>query len=447
MAEPLKTLLPQNLEYEKCVLAAMLVYPEKCQQVLNFLKPDDFHNSQNKLIFQACIKLAEQNKPVELPTVVNHLTERGQHDRVSASYVSSLVDEVIPSSLQTYIEDIRNKSVLRTAIKTSYAVIKACQESGADGKTIPGQIQEGIRNIEKGLLSGALALDDPGKPLIEILMDKHDQDYNRDPNALLGYNLQKFRTLAMNIDGVQPGFYVIGAATNVGKTALLCNLALDLLYSNDDLTGIYFSLDDNKDVIINRLLSIETGIPLNQVQRRQKKEKWEKALEGAYEYLYKLANEKRLFIKDASEIKDVVDLDLEIKRRMNRDLFVVIDGLYNLDVGYSGPDPRKENVERANKLKSLADEYRIPVICTGELVKAVQDKEPTIGNLMESGKFAYNANLCLLIFPNSWDEYDDKDVLEPVLNMKYAKNKLSHIRTTAKVKFVRENSRIEECEG
>jgi replicative DNA helicase len=278
-------------------------------------------------------------------------------------------------------------------------------------------------------------------------MDKIERDQSRDPDKLLGFKLEKFKTLARKIDGVQPGFYVIGAETNVGKTALLCNLTLDLIDSNDDLTGIYFSLDDNKDVIVNRFLSIETGIPLNAVQRRQP-ENWVETLDNGHGYLYGLAANKRLIIRDASEIKNISDLEQEIIRRMNRDLFVVIDGLYNLDVAYDGPDARKENIERANSLKRLADEYRIPVICTGELrkkdAKAKQDKIPTIHDLMETGKFAYNANLCLLIYPESWEDYDDED--EPILNMKYAKNKLSHIRTTGKIKFIRTTSQIEECE-
>jgi hypothetical protein len=294
-----------------------------------------------------------------------------------------------------------------------------------------------------------LAVDnDPFYPLTETLMDKYERDYARDPDRPLGYELQKFKTLSKNIDGVQPGFYVVAAETNAGKTAFLCNLTLDLLDSTPELTGIYFSLDDNKDTILNRFLSINTGIPLNQVQRKQQYEKQEKMLSDGYSYLTKLAEERRLSIRDASEIADIDDLELEIKRRMNRNLFVVIDGLYNLDVGSQGADTRKENIERANKLKNLADIYRIPVICTGELRKkergAGADRSPSIDDLMETGKFAYNANLVLLIYPEAWENYNSED--EPTLNLKYAKNKLSHVRTTGKIKFIRKTSQIEESE-
>ena len=84
---------------------------------------------------------------------------------------------------------------------------------------------------------------DPFEPLTKHLGDKYEMDMARDRDKLLRYELSKFRRLAENIDGIQAGFYAVGAETNAGKTSFLCNLTLDLLDSNKNLTGIYFSLD------------------------------------------------------------------------------------------------------------------------------------------------------------------------------------------------------------
>jgi len=144
-------------------------------------------------------------------------------------------------------------------------------------------------------------------------------------------------------------------------------------------------------------------------------------------------------------MKDIEDLEREIKRRMNRRVFVVIDALYNLDIGVMA-DQRKENIERANLLKALSNRYEIPVLCTGEFRKTEQkgkeDKPPTVDDLMETGKFAYNANLVLLIYPTSWEAYDSED--EPTLLMKYAKNKLSHFRGMQNLIFTRSTAQLKE---
>lgn len=298
----------------------------------------------------------------------------------------------------------------------------------------------------EGLVANLRKWADPFERQAYYLLAKYQKDFNRDPNELLGYRLTRFQNLARNIDGVQPGFYVVGAETNTGKTAFLSNLTLDLLDSNEDLVGLYFSLDDSREVIFNRLLSISTGIPLNMVQRKQPGERQQEMLRGGYEYLPDLSKEKRLLVFDASYIQDIHQLELEIARYANRKLFVIIDALYNLDVGGNGDNLRKDNIERANKLKALAARHRISVICTGELRKKErkdgQDKNPTIHDLMETGKFAYNADLVILLYPENWEEYDDSD--SPRIVMKVAKNKLSHYRRSQLLRFHRATSRFEE---
>jgi replicative DNA helicase len=184
---------------------------------------------------------------------------------------------------------------------------------------------------------------------------------------------------------------------------------------------------------------------LNQVQRPQQNQNYEKRLNNVYSYLTDLAKGKRLFMHDASEIHGIEALELEIKRRLNRKLFVVIDGLYNLDIGINA-DQKKENIERADILKALADTRRIPLICTGELRKSkdrrVTNKPPMNNALMETGKFAYNANLVLLLYPDNWEDYDSQE--EAILLMKYAKNKLSQFRGSEELIFKKTVSQIEE---
>jgi replicative DNA helicase len=428
-------------------MGTIIAWPEMRRQLLDNLKPDDFYTTENRLIFKTCLELDKKDKPIDLPTIKTALDNKKTD--IKASYLSEMVNYLVAGKAEAYVEELRNKAVLRRGIETANAIMKACYQPDTAGKTVAADIQAVMRRIEEGLCTGYLSLDDPHESLSETLMEKHERDQNRDPDEPLGYELEKFKALAKNIDGVQPGFYVVGAETNAGKTAFLCNLTLDLLDSNLDVSGIYFSLDDNKDVILNRFLSINTGIPLNQVQRPQTSDKHKNMLQGGYSYLFNLADSERLFVKDASEIADIDDLRLEIKRRMSRKLFVIIDGLYNLDVGGTGADIRKENIERANELKSIADAYRIPVICTGELRKkernAPADRAPSIDDLMETGKFAYNANLVLLLYPDKWEDYNTED--EPLLNLKYAKNKLSHVRTTETIKFIRKTSQVEEHKG
>ena len=73
-------------------------------------------------------------------------------------------------------------------------------------------------------------------------------------------------------------------------------------------------------------------------------------------------------------------------------------------------------------LKAIADQYEIPVIGTAEVRKSIQKQETrklSLDDIMESAKFAYNANLVWLLSETS----NENDQVS--LNLKYAKNKLT----------------------
>ena len=280
----------------------------------------------------------------------------------------------------------------------------------------------------------------------EFLKEKQIRESTRTAE-LLGYGLRAFPEIAKSTDGIQPGFYIIGAYTSKGKTALATNLFLDLLLSNPGTKGLYFSLDDNRAVIINRFLGILTGLRLNQVQRKPESPGDEGKIIKAYGELIGLAEAGRLIVKDISEINHVDALEIEIRERAKENVFVVIDGLYNLETGNTYSGIREENIERANKVKTLVDTYRIPVIATGELRKKspgeALDRAPSINDLMETGKFAYNANLVWLLYPESPEQYEEE--IEPVLILRYEKNKLSHCTEKQRLVFTKATGKIREA--
>ena len=333
-------------------------------------------------------------------------------------------------------------------------------------------IQDILQNIESNREAGTLTLDalkkpldairqhvtrglntltkrGAGKPLDKYLQEKHDRDLQRKPGEPLGYRVPGFRELTDHIDGLQPGLYIIGAETNVGKTAFLCSLFWSLL-KGTDLTGFYFSLDDGKDIIINRLLAIETGIFLNQVQKPKEHNNQAK-IQAAYDTLGAYATEDRLVLLDIGDIESIDEIEREITQRLHTDsnVFVMIDGLHNLDAGGENQwDTRRMNEERANQLKAMVDTHRIPVIATAELRKRNKAEKrndpPTLDDVKETGKYAYNANLVWLLYPEDMDAYNTTE--EPTMKLQYAKNKLSHFRGTQDMTFSRAKSRITERE-
>jgi DNA primase catalytic core len=280
-------------------------------------------------------------------------------------------------------------------------------------------------------------------PLSDRLLGKYQDEKNRTGN-LLGFPLTKFKSLCENIDGVQSGLYLIGAETNVGKTAMLTNVSMDLIESNPDVRVVYFSMDDSWNVIANRLLGILTEIDLNLVQRRQTNDADTIKLKNAYHYLMELADHDRLMIKDLGEVSNYDQIEAIIRELSDDNFAVFLDGLFNVEVSSQGKSIREANIERANKLKTLVDSYNVPIVCTAELRKKTRedgkDKAPTIHDFMETGKFGYNANVAWILS----SKYADSGLDKTPVTLKYEKNKLSGFKGGQELTFNRNKGIIKE---
>jgi DNA primase len=291
-----------------------------------------------------------------------------------------------------------------------------------------------LQRTEEELLRNQEKIRKGFSPLWVRLEDKKARDEQREPGAFLGFRLKTFRKFAKDLEGIQRGFYILGAQTNVGKSAFLTNLFADLLQTNPEAHGLYFSLDDPDETIMNRFLGILSGLPLNQVQMRQVKPEDRERLEGAYQTLRGWSQDGRMELLDISQVYEMDQMALAIRdRAMEPGLFVMVDDIHNIGVGdYAGK--REENIERANKLKALTDTYGIPTICTAELRKS-DNQEPVLADLMETGKFAYNANWVGLLWDKRNGEPQSGESGTFPVYLKTVKNKLSSVKMTRTLLF------------
>jgi DNA primase len=273
----------------------------------------------------------------------------------------------------------------------------------------------------------------PAQPLVEFYKRQFELEMERTPDGPLGYKLRKFPGITKNLDGIQPGFYVIGGCPDVGKTALMTNLFLDVLSSNPETRGIYFSFDDNREVIRSRLISVWTEIPRNKVRKGHDSPLLYAKKKRAHNELMSFVVSRRLDIKDLSEISDMDDLELEIRRRAGDDFIVFIDGLINLRTG----DLVLEQVDRANRIKQWVDTYRIPVFCTANLRKPSGDgRGPKLADLIELGHYWDAASAVLFLHENQQGDAD-RGASDPVqLTLKFEKNKLSDFKGAVQLTFI-----------
>ncbi|MCX6133026.1 MAG: CHC2 zinc finger domain-containing protein [Ignavibacteriales bacterium] len=285
----------------------------------------------------------------------------------------------------------------------------------------------------------------PQTPLSEYLGEKKLADRNRTAGKRIGYQLNTFSEVDSKLCGLQAGLYIAAADPNIGKTAFMVSLAIDVLKANPDVHSLFYTMDDSRDTIINRFLANRTDMAINSIRFKPVGTPEEQMIDTAYKEMGQWASSGRLDIKEISEWLTMSAIQNDIQSHPHRDKLVVfIDGLYNVPMDENFRSLREENIQRANQVKQLVKLFKIPVIATAEFRKQGREEPAagrgarTIHDIMETGKYGYNADLIWLLSPKDPDKYATED--EPIILMEFGKNKLESFRGRIELKFIRAKS-------
>jgi len=323
-------------------------------------------------------------------------------------------------------------------------VARQAQKLIADGQ--PEQAIKVVQETTSTLQSEFWRSREPEKEkLDDYLVEKRKRDGQRLQGSRIGYELKDFSEIDKVISGLQSGLYIFAADPNIGKTAMMVSLMIDVLRSNPDVSCLFYSMDDSRDAIVNRMLAHLADMMINQVRFKLANPADEAALDTAYAQLNKWFKEGRIDIRESTAHLTMSRIQSEIQMHENRSKLVVfIDGLYNVPVDTDSGSLREENIDRANQVKQIVKLFAIPVIATAEFRKQGRDesnsgkKERTIQDIMESGKYGYNADLIVLLTPKDPDNYGSE--AEPIIIADFGKNKLESFRGKMEFKFIRAKS-------
>lgn len=238
----------------------------------------------------------------------------------------------------------------------------------------------------------------------EIVEDIKVREKSKKNNT--NYYNTKFNDLDKIITGFRKGdFVIIGARPSVGKTALAMNIALNM-NCIADINVAFFSLEMSADSLVYRTLSCLSTIPHADLQY--------KVFDvDKHNYLDRVTG----LMKEGFYINDKPNMDLdtlcsESRRlvRKNKVEVIFIDYLGLISYDYNKFMPRHEQVANVSKtLKDLARTLKVPIVALSQLNREVQDKEPNLFNIRESGALEQDADMVLLMhkIDNSEDNGND----------------------------------------
>ena len=418
--------IPQNLQAERAVLGACLLSSEALADVSEILKPEDFYDLSNKTVYEICLSMYMENKPVDLITFQNEAMNRGVFERIGGQpFLAELVgDEMLVSHSGYYAEIVKSAALRRR-------VISAGQKIMTLGGNTEIEAVELISESEKLILEASNEKDTSGSMTLGAMMpsvmeriNEHRTGVKRNSGFISG-----FTDLDKIIVGFQPGsLNIIAARPSMGKTALALNIAQ---FGGEPSNHVmFFSLEMTSEQLIHRMLSAETlklgeQVGISSITSGELTDYEFYTLQRASQRL----QTRNISIYDSSELT-AMDFRTKCRRFKTRhpDLsLIVVDYLQLMSSGRKSDNRNHEVSEISRILKSVAVELECPIIALSQLSRETErrtEKKPQLSDLRDSGAIEQDADTVIMLYREDYyGENENTDLMDSKADLRIAKNR------------------------
>lgn len=387
----LNRLPPYNLEAERGVIGAILLDPHLSDDVGTIVRADDFYLDQHRRIYRRLQDMNAAASGVDLTLLVEQLRASGELVEIGGeAYLAELMTSVqVTAHAVYYAQIVRQNAIRRELIQACESILSDAYAPEIQPKTLLSQAEEKIFALNDDRGSSAL------QPMKDVMQDV--------------FHLIDARA-AGEVDGVPTGFLdldqmlgglhgseliILAARPSMGKTALATNIA-DYVAVEAREPVLFFSLEMAKTELALRMLCARGRISGEHLRGSLSQKE-----QASFNIAANALSEAPLYIDDTSS-RTVTEIGA-VARRLKR-----LEGLGLIIIDYLGLiepdnslDPRQEQVAKiARRLKGLARELNVPVLCLSQLnrmTEMTKDNRPRLSHLRESGAIEQDADVVMFV--------------------------------------------------
>jgi replicative DNA helicase len=397
--------LPYDSDAERATLGSIILNREAIIPIAVFLKAAHFYVEKHAWIYEAVTECYDQSTPPDLRTVADALRRRDRLDAVGGvSYLSDLIDAV-PTSyhVEFYARIVERTAMRRAGILAGGTICALFYDERSD-------LDQAI-TAAYGALDGATAraaTDDgllPVAATVDAMYEAIAAAMDKGEGPRFGLSTG-FRDLDEITGGLQAtDLIVLAARPSVGKSSFSLSLAYNVATAGSSVA--VFSLEMSREQCVQRLISLDTGINLQQVRL------WTMRESELAVYMEALGRVHALPLHiDERMALTVADIRSRALRHMAQDGpidLVIIDYLQLMAGGKRNDNRVQEVSEITRGLKQLAKELHCPVLALSQLSRAVEGRQshiPMLSDLRDSGTIEQDSDIVMFIYR---EELYDKD--------------------------------------
>ena len=433
--------LPSSDESERVILGAVLLDNAVIAEAVEHLKPEDFYSPFNRRVFAAMITLFEKQRQIDPILIGEELKKDGNLEAIGGVTAIANLTFGLPhfSNVAEYIKVVRDKSVVRSLIRTCNQITGEALSEEEDAEVVLEKAEQKIFAIAEMKTRESFSR---VAPVAERVLARVRERYEQGASHGITGLSTGFTELDDYTSGLQrTDLVIVAGRPSMGKTAFCLTLAQNAAIKSNAVVAV-FSLEMSKEQLVTRMLSSEAHINAHRFRTGHlMTSEWER-LAGAIGTL----SDAKIFIDDTPAISA-----LEVRAKARRlaaeqktlDL-IVIDYLQLMGTGSRRSESRQQEVSQISReLKGLAKELDVPVVALSQLSRAPEARnppKPLMSDLRESGSIEQDADVVAFIYRE--DYYKETEENKGIAEIILAKQR-NGPTGTVKLAFLKEFTRFE----
>ena len=394
-AAPPQMQLPMSLEAEEALLGAILLEPKAYLNIASFLSGEDFFLKRHELIWTAFSRLHDRNDAVDYVTLTRELDAMGALDEIGGqAFLISLVNNT-PTAVhaEVYGEMVSRTATRRKMLKAADEIRQTALDEDLPIDKVISEAEEKLFAVSDGQLKREFV------PIWDAVSEYYDEI---EKLLEMDTGMIGIPTGFRDLDGLLSGFQksdlvVFAGRPGMGKTSWILTVALNAARLGSRVA--IFTMEMGVEQLVQRLLSMETGIRISQLRTADINPREQTRLTEAIGRISNLP----LFIDDTPSITPI---DMRTKcRRLQHEYgldIVMVDYMQLMSAGKAYENNRVQEISYISRsLKELARELNVCVLSTAQLSRAVeqrQDKRPQLSDLRESGTIEQDADAVMFLY-------------------------------------------------
>lgn len=377
---------------EKLVLGTIITERNALEEVRELLSEESFYNPFHKQVYKAILQISSLGERPDIITVKNKLVANGvKFELVEYMKIASNCT----FDLYQYAARLHDLAIRRKFYTIGQYLISNSYSEAEDILDVTNSVSDELASLFKSTSTTVTTINDGLESVYGMINE------NLSGNKPLTGTPTGFEKIDSKSGGLQKSdLIIIAGETSQGKTSLAVSMMRNASFSGAKIA--MYSMEMKKEQITARILSMESGIPSNQIMYSRLTDSQIQAIDKR---IGKLSG-KGIYFDDrsTSNIDTIISSIRYMKLKFDID-GAIIDYLQILNVNMKGANKEQQMGDVARRLKNLAKELDIWIIALSQLNRDTMNPVPTIARLRDSGQIAEAADVVILVYR---PEYYDK---------------------------------------